>query len=98
LTLPDSSLEPIEWNALDGWQADDHVAAFVTFLASCRPLLHTNPPEGERRPMYLALTHVCQQAIAAGRLSEDEARLFFERNFRPLRIAKLGDSAGFLTG
>jgi hypothetical protein len=23
--------------------------------------------------------------------------MFFERNFRPLRIAKLGDRAGFLT-
>jgi membrane-bound lytic murein transglycosylase A len=98
LTLPDSALEPIDWNALDAWQADDHAAAFATFLASCRPLLHTSLPEGEKRPIYLALTHVCQQALAAGRLSEDQARLFFERNFRPLRIAKLGDSAGFLTG
>jgi membrane-bound lytic murein transglycosylase A len=98
LTLPDSALEPIEWNALNGWQADDHIAAFVTFLASCRPLLHSRPADDERRPMYLALTHVCQQAFAAGRLTEDQARLFFERNFRPLRIAKLGDNAGFLTG
>jgi hypothetical protein len=24
--------------------------------------------------------------------------MFFERNFRPLRITKLGDTAGFLTG
>ena len=28
----------------------------------------------------------------------EPARTFFERNFRPLRITKLGDSAGFLTG
>jgi membrane-bound lytic murein transglycosylase A len=97
LTLPNSALEPIDWNALDGWQADDHASAFVTFLASCRPLLHARPAEEEKRPMYLALTHVCQQALATGRLAEDQARLFFERNFRPLRIAKLGDRAGFLT-
>jgi membrane-bound lytic murein transglycosylase A len=95
LRLSDSALEPIDWNALDGWRADDHAAAFVTFLASCRPLLHTSLPESEKRPMYSALTHVCQQALATGRLPEDQARLFFERNFRPLRIAKLGDSAGF---
>ena len=31
-------------------------------------------------------------------LSEEPARTFFERNFRPLRITKLGDSVGFLTG
>ncbi len=50
------------------------------------------------RPMYYALKAACQKAIAAGALGEGQARLFFERNFRPLRITKLGDSAGFLTG
>lgn len=37
LGLPDTALEPIEWNALKEWSADDHAAAFATFLASCRP-------------------------------------------------------------
>ena len=50
------------------------------------------------RSMYFALTHVCRQAVVAGRLAPEQARIFFERNFRPLRITKLGDSAGFLTG
>jgi membrane-bound lytic murein transglycosylase A len=98
LTLPDSALEPINWNELDGWAADDHAAAFATFFASCRPLLRTSPPQGTKRPMYLALLQVCRQALAAGRLSEEQARLFFERNFRPLHITKLGDRAGLLTG
>ncbi len=98
LKLPDSALEPIDWNALGGWAADNHVAAFTTFLASCRPLLRTSLPQGRKRPMYLALMQVCRQALAAGRLSEMQARLFFERNFRPLHVTKLGDSAGFLTG
>jgi membrane-bound lytic murein transglycosylase A len=48
------------------------------------------------RPMYFALMHICRQAV--GRLTEEQARAFFERNFRPLKITKLGDSAGFLTG
>jgi membrane-bound lytic murein transglycosylase A len=98
LRIPDSALEPIDWNALDGWQADDHAAAFAAFLASCRPLLHTGAPEGEKRPMYLALSHACREAVAAGRLAQAQARSFFEHNFRPLRISKLGDSAGLLTG
>lgn len=98
LRLRDSALEPIDWNALGGWEADDHASAFVTFLASCRPLLHASPAEGEKRAMSLALIQVCQRALAAGRPPEDQARLFFERNFRPLRITRLGDSAGFLTG
>jgi membrane-bound lytic murein transglycosylase A len=98
LSLPDSQLEPIDWAALDGWAADDHAAAFATFLASCRPLIRTIPPAGETRPMYFALKQVCRRALAAGRLAEEQARLFFERNFRALRITKLGDSAGLLTG
>jgi membrane-bound lytic murein transglycosylase A len=98
LRLSDSALEPIDWNALDGWAADDHAAAFATFLTSCRPLLRTARAEGETRPMYFALMQVCRRALAAGRLTREQAQMFFEHNFRPLRIAKLGDGAGFLTG
>jgi len=98
LTLRDSQLEPIDWNALAGWAADDHALAFATFLSSCRPLVRTVPPPREARPMYFALKEVCRRAVAAGRLGHGPARLFFERNFRPLRIARLGDNAGFLTG
>ena len=98
LRLPDSQLEPIDWNALDGWAADDHAAALTTFLASCRPLLRTIPPKDETRPMYFALRDVCRRALAAGPPAEERARLFFEGNFRPLRLNRLGDSAGLLTG
>ena len=98
LKFPDSALEPIDWNALDGWAADDHAAAFATFLTSCRPLLRTSRAVGETRPMYFALMQVCRRALAAGRLAREQAQMFFEHSFRPLRIAKLGDSAGFLTG
>jgi membrane-bound lytic murein transglycosylase A len=98
LRLPNTAIEPIEWNALNGWEADDHAAAFATFLTSCRPLLRASVRDGDKRPMYLALTQVCRQALAVGRLTDDQARIFFEHNFRPLRIASLGDSAGLLTG
>jgi peptidoglycan lytic transglycosylase A len=98
LKLRGSALEPIDWSALDGWAVDDHAAAFATFLASCRPLLRTMLPKGETRPMYFALRHVCRQAITAGQLAEEQARMFFENSFRPLRITKLGERAGFLTG
>jgi membrane-bound lytic murein transglycosylase A len=98
LKVPDSQLEPIAWSALDGWTADDHSLAFATFLASCRPLLRSIPAKRETRPMYFALKRVCRRALHAGHLAKDQARLFFERNFRPLRIAKLADRAGLLTG
>jgi membrane-bound lytic murein transglycosylase A len=98
LRLPNTAIEPIEWNALNGWGADDHAAAFATFLTSCRPLLRASVRESDKRPMYLALTQVCRHALAVGRLTDDQARMFFEHYFRPLRITKLGDGAGLLTG
>jgi len=98
LRFSDTAIEPIEWTALKGWSADDHAAALDTFLASCRPLVRTSPREPDKRPMYAALLDVCRRALAIGRLTQDQARLFFERNFRPVRITKLGDAAGLLTG
>jgi membrane-bound lytic murein transglycosylase A len=94
----DSQIEPIGWAAIDGWNKDDHAAAFATFVASCRPIAHAAHPPGETRPMYPALYAVCQRAVRAGTLGDAAARRFFEDNFRPVRIARLGEGAGFLTG
>jgi putative ABC transport system permease protein len=50
------------------------------------------------RPVRAALEHVCIRAIKAGGLGSEAARRFFETNFVPVRIRKLGDPAGFVTG
>src|SRR5215468_10055261 len=50
------------------------------------------------RPMRAALTEVCRRAFAAIPLDDAGARKFFEENFRPVRISKLGERDGFLTG
>ncbi|MBV9970852.1 MAG: MltA domain-containing protein, partial [Xanthobacteraceae bacterium] len=56
------------------------------------------PAAGDSRPMRAALEQVCARAIKAGPLKGAAAREFFEANFVPVRIRKLGDAAGFLTG
>jgi membrane-bound lytic murein transglycosylase A len=61
-----------------------------------RPAPLRSPPES--RPIRSALEQVCARAVTAGRLDPRSAREFFEENFVPVRIRKLGDSAGFLTG
>jgi peptidoglycan lytic transglycosylase A len=94
----DAQVEPVGWPTVDGWDRDDHAAAFATFLVSCRPIALTAHPPGETRPMYGALYTVCRRALRAGTLGDAAARKFFEDNFRPVRITRLGDSAGFLTG
>jgi membrane-bound lytic murein transglycosylase A len=48
--------------------------------------------------MDAALVDVCWEAKGLGPAFESEARTFFETHFRPARIARLGESAGFLTG
>jgi membrane-bound lytic murein transglycosylase A len=97
LNIPDTQLEPVEWAALDGWRADDHVAAFATFLASCKPFLAIDQPR-DPRPIYDGLLHACRRAAAIKIDGTAEARTFFEENFRPVRIARLGKSTGLLTG
>ena len=100
LNVPDTQLEPLAWSELDGWAADDHAAAFAAFRITCKPFLHHRQPPHDARPVYVGLWAVCKRAATAGDLSADKekARAFFEDNFRPVRIAKLGESTGLLTG
>jgi membrane-bound lytic murein transglycosylase A len=98
LRFPDTQYEPVEWTQLDGWASDDHAAAFAAFLASCRALNSTRQPSSAAVAINNALKEICTRAFAAVPLDENGARKFFENNFRPLRISKLGDSDGFLTG
>src|ERR1700730_4993640 len=97
LRIPDAALEPAGWGDLDGWSGDDHASAFATFQASCRPIVRTTT-SNDVRPVRAALHAVCARAVKAGALGEAAARHFFEANFLPIRIRKLGDAAGFLTG
>jgi peptidoglycan lytic transglycosylase A len=97
LHIADAELEPARWSELDGWSGDDHASAFATFQASCRPIVRSNPGNDDR-PVRAGLERVCARAIKAGALDGVASRRFFEDNFMPIRIRKLGDQAGFLTG
>jgi membrane-bound lytic murein transglycosylase A len=95
--LPDTALEPIAFADLDGWAADDHAKAFATFRTSCAPLVRMRAAPDDR-PVHTALVEVCRRAMALAQADEAKARAFFETNFRPLRIARLGEAQGFVTG
>lgn len=56
--------------ALRGWGAEDHAAALAAFQQTCG---------AARDP---AMSRTCRNARAMGPLSADEARRFFEANFR----------------
>ena len=95
IKFPDTQYEPVTWASLDGWAGDDHATAFAAFLESCRALKGSGRNDGA---VAEALKSVCARGFAAVPLEEDGARKFFEDNFRPLRISKIGEADGFLTG
>jgi membrane-bound lytic murein transglycosylase A len=97
LKLADSTLEPVKWSDLEGWTADDHLAAFGTYQTSCQALrkMRHAPDHG---PILEALWDVCHRAAALRPQDGAAARAFFEQNFQPVRIARLGETEGFLTG
>lgn len=68
-------------SALPGWAADDHQAAFEAFRATCG--VAKNPD----------IARICRTAKAMGRLDGDQARRFFEAEFR----AERSPPAGVLT-
>src|SRR5262245_39207701 len=97
LKLGDSQLEPVNWTELASWRTDDHLAAFAAYRTSCQALRKIPPTDGHG-PIHGALWNVCRKATDLQPKDSDTARTFFEQNFQPVRIARLGEGEGFLTG
>lgn len=99
LEIPGSQYAPLKWGEVAGWTADDQLAAFKTFRASCAPILAVKKPKASNdKAIGNSLREPCQAAKSAHVTGNTSARAFFERHFVPIRISKLGDDAGFVTG
>ncbi len=88
---------PVAWSEIEGWRDDDQLAAFRAFRASCRVIL-AQAPSADSRAFGGALREPCLAAKTARIADRAAARTFFQRRFRPLRIARLGETEGFVTG
>ena len=97
LKLADSQLEPVNWTELASWRTDDHLAAFAAYRTSCQALRKI-PRTDDHGPIQGALWNVCRKATDLRPKDSDTARTFFEQNFQPVRITRLGEGEGFLTG
>ncbi len=95
--LADAQLEPLDWSAVEGWTSDDHLAAFAVYKTSCQAL-HQTPRIHEHGPLLAALWEACRKALPLQPSDAETARRFFEETFAPVRIARLGESNGFVTG
>jgi membrane-bound lytic murein transglycosylase A len=105
LRIAETELEPMAFEQLDGWAAEDHLAALSAFRSSCvavrrravRRDAGRNRPEP--KPIEQPLSTACEMAAElGGNVGRLSARRFFEAAFRPVRISKLGERDGFLTG
>jgi peptidoglycan lytic transglycosylase A len=108
LQVNGSQYAPLTWSDIAGWNADDHLAAYRAFRASCKPIAaQKDLPAGslsaessavDSKALGTSLRDPCR--IAKGLELSDGARAkaFFEEHFLPLRISRLGEGEGFVTG
>jgi membrane-bound lytic murein transglycosylase A len=98
LEIAGGQYAPVAWKDIPGWNEDDHLQAFKAFRASCKPIVAQLQPAPEPKALGLSLRDPCRAARAAEIADTAGARAFFEAQFRPLRISRLGEAEGFVTG
>jgi len=96
--IPGSQYVPINWRDVTGWSDDDHLAAYRTFRTSCQPIVAQNGPPSESKALGTSLRDPCRIARSLELSDGVKAKAFFEENFLPLRISRLGEGEGFVTG
>jgi len=96
--FPGSQYMPVPWSEIAGWREDDPLEAFAAFQASCRPIAAQRKPSTDSKTLGDSLRDACAAAKSADVSDAAKTRAFFEANFRPLRISRLGEPEGFVTG
>lgn len=96
--FPGSQYMPVAWSEVSGWSEDDPRDAFAAFQASCRPIAAQRKPSTDSKTLGDSLRDACAAAKSADVSDAARTRAFFEANFRPLRISRLGEPEGFVTG
>jgi membrane-bound lytic murein transglycosylase A len=98
LGFADAEYDFVNFSDLDGWSADTQAEVFAGFKRSCEALLKRRDV-ADVRPMEKALREVCPRALKLPDPADSAtAKKFFEENFRPVRISKLAEPTGLLTG
>jgi membrane-bound lytic murein transglycosylase A len=92
-------MRPLGFDELDGFDADDALAAFAAFVVSARALCGEIAPTRPARAASPRLVAIAREALSANVRDAAEARRFFTERFQPFRVEGQGaDGAGFLTG
>ncbi len=89
---------PVAWSEIVGWAEDDHLAAYNAFRVSCRPIAAQRTPPADVKALGTSLRDPCQIARGLELSDGPKAKTFFEEHFSPVRISRLGEGEGFVTG
>jgi membrane-bound lytic murein transglycosylase A len=89
---------PVAWSEIAGWREDDHLAAYKAFRVSCRPISAQRTPPADPKALGTSLRDPCPVARGLELSDGLKAKAFFEEHFLPLRISRLGEGEGFVTG
>jgi membrane-bound lytic murein transglycosylase A len=98
LEISGSQYAPVAWSDIAGWREDDHLQAYKAFRTSCNPIAAQHTLPADPKALGISLRDPCRAAKAADITDSAKARAFFEENFLPLRISRLGEDQGFVTG
>jgi membrane-bound lytic murein transglycosylase A len=98
-------IEPASFSSMPGWYDDDHINAVGAFLKSCEIIMNKDPsfsfgPDGiggtygDWKNVCLAARYIDQSSV-----DERQARLFFEKYFKPYKALADGKKdKGLFTG
>jgi membrane-bound lytic murein transglycosylase A len=89
---------PVAWADIAGWNDDNHLDAFKAFRASCRAINGRRISPVSQKALGTSLWEPCRAAKLADISTDAKARAFFEARFRAVRISRLGETDGFVTG
>jgi membrane-bound lytic murein transglycosylase A len=98
LEVSGSQYAPVAWADIAGWREDDHLQAYKAFRVSCKPIAAQRNLPADPKALGISLRDPCRAAKALDLSNGARARAFFEEHFLPLRIARLGEDQGFVTG
>jgi membrane-bound lytic murein transglycosylase A len=98
LEIVGSQYAPVAWADIAGWSDDDHLQAYQAFRVSCKPIAAQQTPPAEPKALGASLRDPCRAARTADLSDGARAKAFFEEHFLPLRISRLGEGDGFVTG
>jgi len=98
LEISGSQYMPLAWSQVAGWNDDDHLAAYKAFRVSCRPIAAQGAAPADPKALGTSLRDPCRIAKDLELSDGARARAFFEQHFLPLRISRLGEGEGFVTG